>query len=65
MDFDNLDINPELREKALACKTPEELLALAKKEGYKLSEEELVAVSGGGSDWMCSRRDMSCGLDCD
>ena len=42
------DISPELREKAEACKTPEELLALAKTEGYKLSEEELAAVSGGG-----------------
>ena len=31
MDFENLDISPELREKAKACKTPEELLALAKK----------------------------------
>ena len=48
MDFENLDISPELREKAKACKTPEEMLALAKAEGYKLSEEELSAVSGGG-----------------
>ena len=47
MDFKNLDISPELREKAKACKTPEELLALAKSEGYKLSEDELEAVSGG------------------
>ena len=50
MDFN--DLSPELREKAKACKTPEEMLALAKKEGYKLSEEELEAVSGGG--WSCS-----------
>ena len=48
MDFENMDISPELREKAKACTTPEELLALAKKEGYKLSEEEMQAVSGGG-----------------
>ena len=46
MDFK--DISPELREKAMACKTPEEMLALAKKEGYKLSEAEIEAVSGGG-----------------
>ena len=51
MDFK--DISPELREKAMACKTPEEMLALAKAEGYKLSEEELSAVSGGGT-WSCS-----------
>ena len=49
MDFK--DLSPELREKAKACKTPEEMLALAKKEGYKLSDEELAAVSGG---WSCS-----------
>ena len=48
MDFK--DLSPELREKAMACKTPEELLALAKKEGYKLSEEELASVAGG---WSC------------
>lgn len=49
MDFDNLDISPELREKAKASKTPEELLALAKQEGYKLSDAEMEAVAGGGS----------------
>ena len=48
MDFK--DISPELREKAKACKTPEELLALAKKEGYKLSDEDMEVVSGG-VDW--------------
>ena len=52
MDFKDKDISPELREKAMACQTPEELLALAKKEGYKLSEEELASVSGGG--WSCT-----------
>ena len=31
------DLSPELREKAKACKTPDEMLALAKQEGYKLS----------------------------
>ena len=48
MDFK--DISPELREKAKACKTPEELLALAKQEGYKLSDEDMEVVSGG-VDW--------------
>lgn len=51
MDFKDMDISPELREKAKACTSPEELLALAKKEGYKLSEEEMEAVSGGRSMW--------------
>ena len=46
------DLSPDLREKAKACKTPEDVLALAKQEGYKLSEEELEAISGG-STWSC------------
>ena len=41
-------LTPEQIRKAKACKTPEELLALAKEEGYTLSEEELQSVSGGG-----------------
>ena len=48
MDFEKRDISPELREKAKACTSPEELLALAKSEGYQLSEVEMEAVSGGG-----------------
>jgi len=36
-----------VREKAKACKTPEELLALAKAEGYKLSDAGMEAISGG------------------
>ena len=43
------DLTPEQQAKARACKTPEELLALAKAEGYELSDEELEAVSGGGA----------------
>ena len=45
MNFDEL--SPELQEKVKACKTPEEMLELAKKEGYELSDDELEAVSGG------------------
>ena len=47
MNIDDMGLSPELREKARACKTPEEMLALAKREGYKLSEAEMEAVSGG------------------
>ena len=59
MKIDDMDLSPELREKAMACKTPDEMLALAKKEGYKLSDEEMQAVSGGWtagskSDWDCA-----------
>jgi predicted ribosomally synthesized peptide with nif11-like leader len=41
------DLSPELREKVKACTSPEELFALAKREGYELSEEETEAISGG------------------
>ena len=34
--------------KVKACKNQDEILALAKKEGVDLSEEQLAAVSGGG-----------------
>ena len=51
--MDYKDLSPELREKAKACKTPEELLALAKTEGYKLSDEEMEVISGGES-WSCT-----------
>ncbi len=50
MDF--TDLTPELQEKARACKTPEELLALAKEEGVELTEEQLEAVAGGRA-WYC------------
>jgi len=41
------DASPELREKAQACKYTEELLTLAKQEGYELSDAELENVAGG------------------
>ena len=34
--------------KAKACKSQDELLALAKAEGVQLNDEQLAAVSGGG-----------------
>jgi len=62
MKLEDIDISPELREKAQACTSPEELLALAKQEGYKLSEDELSAVSGGKA-WSgaeCDKEQMKC-----
>lgn len=46
------DISPELREKAKACTSPEEVLELAKNEGYELTEGELAGISGG-IGWNC------------
>ena len=45
MRFENL--TPEQKEKAEECKNTDELLKLAKEEGYELSEDEPEAVSGG------------------
>ena len=41
------ELTDEQKAKVLACKTPEDILALAKAEGYSLSDEELEAISGG------------------
>ena len=41
------ELTPELKTKALACKTPEDVLTLAKEEGYELSDKELESLSGG------------------
>ncbi|MBQ9069005.1 MAG: Nif11-like leader peptide family natural product precursor [Eggerthellaceae bacterium] len=49
MNFE--DLTDEQKAKAVNAKTPEEILALAKEEGYELSDEELSAVSGGGNGW--------------
>ena len=48
MEYNNL--SDEQKAKAAKCKTPEELLALAKEEGYELNDEEIDAVSGGKWD---------------
>ena len=34
------DLTPDQMEKARACKTPDELLELARQEGYELSDED-------------------------
>ena len=53
------DLTPEQKEKARACKTPEEMLALAQEEGYDLTDEELEVVSGGGFWSICSDHDAT------
>lgn len=45
MDFKDLD--PELRAKGMACSTPEEIMNLAKTEGYLLTDDDLDKISGG------------------
>ena len=58
MDKSMLDnLSEEAKAKALAAKTPEEMLAVAKAEGIELSLDELDEVSSGswsGSDFKCN-----------
>lgn len=58
------DLDPKLIEKAKACKTTEELVALAKAEGIELTDEQLDAASGG-IEWCtpCPNRKL-CLQDC-
>lgn len=49
MQFDEL--SPELQEKAKACTTPQEVLALAEEEGIALSDAELDEIAGGKGKW--------------
>ena len=55
MNFEDLK-NPELQEKLKEAKTPEELLAIAKEEGFELSDEALETVAGGNDwcSWICA-----------
>lgn len=55
MNFE--DLTPEQQEKALACKTTEELVELAKSEGVDLTDEQLSAVAGGDASWNCCTHD--------
>ncbi len=45
--IDYNDISPELKDKAMQCKTTEELFELAKSEGIDLTDEMLEQVAGG------------------
>ena len=53
MNFENL--TPEQLEEARACKSSEELAALAAKVGVELSDEELEGLSGGSWATECPK----------
>ena len=48
-------------QKAMACSSVEELMKVAKEEGYELTDDELEAVAGG--NWACDY-DCKCVGDC-
>ena len=50
MKFD--DLTDEQKARVEACKTTEELIALAKEEGVELSDEQLNSIAGG-DNWWC------------
>ena len=43
------DLTPEVLASAKACTTPEELIELARREGYELTDEQLESFAGGVS----------------
>lgn len=57
-------LTDEQKERAKACKTMDELAALAGKDGIELPDEVLDAVSGGDemTDWFLGMWDY-CGAD--
>lgn len=60
MEFN--DLTPEQKAKARACKTPEEMVRLAREEGFELSDEQLETVGGG---WGCHADEPGCPGACD
>ena len=58
MNFE--DLTPEQQAKANAAKSPEDFLALAKEEGYELSDAELEEITGG-SYWNRPTNCPKCG----
>ena len=47
MDFK--DLTPEQKERVRNAKTPNDLLQLAKEEGYELTDDEIENISGGAN----------------
>ncbi len=45
------ELTDEQKAQVMACKTAEDLVALAKAEGVELSDEQLESIAGGDSFW--------------
>jgi len=55
-------LSPELQEKARACKSTDELRALAEQEGVALPPEALAAIAGGNDPEVGKCSDVTCPL---
>ena len=56
------DLTAEQKAKASACKTPEDILALAREEGFDLSESEFKAIPlATGESWSSCNQDTNSG----
>ncbi|MBQ2069444.1 MAG: hypothetical protein II467_00775 [Bacilli bacterium] len=57
-------LTEEQIEKVRTCKTSDEILALAKKEGIELSDEQLQVVTGGSACITTPNECPKCGSRC-
>ena len=60
--MDIKSLTSEQMEKAKACATADELVALAKEEGIELNDTELDAIAGGEEEWysLCEDNEGNC-----
>ena len=58
MEINKKIITKEQLEKAMECKTAEELMALAKSEGYDITKEQAEAYLAELADWELDREDL-------
>ena len=50
-DMEFNDLTDEQKAQVKACKTTEELIALAEAEGVELNDEQLSSIAGGDNFW--------------
>ena len=56
-------LTDDQKKKVEAAKSPEELLALAKEEGYELSPDQLEGIAGGWCSDHCFIYNPRCPID--
>ena len=54
-------LSAEQKARVCACRTPEEMLAFAREEGYDLSDAELRAASNAEDSWSPCEKDTNSG----